>query len=447
MRDLWLVGFLFVAIYYSFRRPYIGVAAWTWIALIAPANWAFGFSTSFRLNLTIVVVTAFSYLFVMKSKEFRLNGMGFWVLLFGFWTLISTMFNLNSDPGWVWGYWNQFIKTLLLFLFIILTVTKRLHIDTLIWAIVFAISAYAGMEALKFVLSGGGHQITGRAGVIADRNDLAVAINMCIPLVIYLLQVTQNRHLKIALWILLLLNIVSVVGTSSRGGFIGLAVLAIAFWLKSRHKLLLGVLGLMLLPILYQSTPEDWRERQATIATAAEEDSSFIGRLWAWKISTLIAIDHPATGGGFRAVTEPNIWHYYAPDTPDFSPLATPPIPEYIKPKAAHNIYFQVLGDHGFVGLFIFLMFLGLALLHNINNAHFGKQHDVMWFRQLAGALTLSMVGFGITGANVSLAYFDLLYAVLGIIAVMSLRRREFLVPAHSRIYAGAEQKRALHNG
>ncbi|WP_415059215.1 DUF5935 domain-containing protein, partial [Haliea salexigens] len=132
MRDLLLVGFLFVAIYYSFRRPYIGVAAWTWIALIAPVNWAFGFSQSFRLNLTIVLVTMLSYLFVEKHKEFRLNAIGFWILAFGFWTLMSTLFNLNSNPQNVWAYWNQFVKVLLLFFFITLIIRKRLHIDVLV---------------------------------------------------------------------------------------------------------------------------------------------------------------------------------------------------------------------------------------------------------------------------------------------------------------------------
>lgn len=433
MRDLWLVGFLFVAIYYSFRRPYIGVAAWTWIALMAPAKWAFGFSQSFRLNLTIVLVTALSWLFIQKSKEFRLNGMGFWILFFGFWTTVTTAFTLKTDVAWVWSYWNQFLKIILLFVFITLTVTRRLHIDTLVWAIVLAISAYAGMESVKFVLSGGSHMIKGRAGIIADRNDLAVAINMCIPLVIYLIQTVRHKHLKLGLWVLLALNILAIVGTSSRGGFIGLAILAFAFWLKSRHKVVLAMLALLLIPVAYQKTPEDWRERQATIATAAEEDGSFIGRLWAWKVSTLIALDHPITGGGFRAVTEPNLWHYYAPFTPGFSPLETPPIPEYVKPKAAHNIYFQVLGDHGFVGLGIFLLFLGLALLSTLRNTHLARRHQVQWFQYLSSALTLSLIGFGITGANVSLAYFDLLYALLGVIAVMTLRREALLGLAPAR--------------
>ena len=427
MRDLFLVGFLFVAIYYSFKRPYIGVAAWAFIALMAPAEWAWGFSQNFRLNLSIVLVTALSYLFVMKRKSFPMTAITFWAILFGFWTLLSTAFNVQIDRADVLEDAIEFVKVLALFVFMVLIFRKRIHIDTFIWAIVLALSSYAAMEAVKFILSAGGHRIVGRAGKIADRNELAVAINMCIPLVIYLAQVTRHRWLRLGLWGLLVLNVVSIVGTYSRGGFIGLCVLGIAFWLKSKHKLALALVVVLALPALYQSAPAEWKERQSTIATAVETDGSFIGRLWAWKISTLIAMDNPLTGGGFRSVTDAQLWNYYAPLTPDFGPVYTRPIPEETRAKAAHNIYFQVLGDHGFVGLFTYLFMLLAALLSTMKNARLGKQHGVEWYYRLSNALTLSMVGYGFTGLNVSLAYFDLLYGIVGTVAVMTMLRRSFL--------------------
>lgn len=434
MRDLLLVGFLLVAIFYAFKRPYLGVAAWVWIALTAPTNWAFGFSQSFRLNFTIVIVTALSYLFVMKNKSFRPGKIGFWVLAFGFWTLVSTAFNLNVDSSWVWGYWVQFMKVIALFLFVVLVLRHKLHIDTFVWAIVLSISAYAAMEGVKFVLSAGGHRIVGRAGIIADRNDLAVAINMCIPLVVYLIYATQHRWLRLGLWGLLALNVVAVVGTYSRGGFIGLSILVVAMWLNSRHKLALAVLALMLLPVMYQAAPDAWKERQSTISTAAEADGSFIGRLWAWKISTLIALDHPMTGGGFGAVTDPVLWNSYAPETPDFGPIYTAPIPVGLAPKAAHNVYFQVLGDHGFVGLGMFLAVLAYAYFSNRSNMKHAQREGHVWYARLASALNLSLIGYGITGANVSLAYFDLLYAVFGLVAVMQMYRLEMLGAGASTI-------------
>lgn len=419
MRDLLLVGFLFVAIYYSFKKPYIGVAAWIWIALTAPAKWAFGFSTSFRMNLTIVLITALAYFFVQKNKSYKFNGLSFWVLMFGLWTLVSTSANLALYSSAVWSYWIQFLKVLALFVFITLVVKKKVHVNTLVWALVLSISAYAGMEGVKFILSGGGHRIIGRAGIIEDRNDLAVAINMCIPLIIYLITTVKNKNLKLGLYGLLGLNVVAVVGTYSRGAFIGLTILAIAFWLKTNKKFVVTIAALIIIPIAFSFAPQSWKERQTTVKTASSQDGSFIGRLWAWKVSTMIALDNPLTGGGFNAVMDYRLWGTYAPFTPDFMIPETPPVPAHVKAKAAHNIYFQVLGDHGFVGLIIFCFILLMTFVSNAQNRRFARDKEQEWLVKFSGAISLSMVGYCITGANVSLAYFDLLYAIVGIVAAI----------------------------
>ena len=422
MRDLLLVGFLFVAIYFSFKRPYLGVAAWVWIALTAPADWTFGFSQAFRLNLTIVLVTFISYMFSKSKGDFKFTNIHFWVLFFGFWMLVSTMFNLRIDSEYAWSKMIEFIKVLALFVFITLTVRKRLHVDTVIWAIVLSISSFAAMEAFKFVVSGGGYRIVGKAGIIADRNDLAVAINMCLPLVLYLWSTTKEKKLKLVLLGFAFLNVVAIVGTYSRGGFIGLLILAFAMWLRSKRKIMYFMLALMSLPVLYVNAPQEWKDRQSTVEHASTEDGSFIGRLWAWKIATLIALDYPITGGGFKATTDPLLWQTYAPETPNFGPIETPKIPIFETPKAAHNIYFQVLGSSGFVGLFVFLMMLWAALSSCLRNAAKAKKNKVKWCQDLSNAIALSFIGYGVTGLNVSLAYFELVYAFLALIAVIKGR-------------------------
>ncbi len=423
MRDLFLLIFFLITIYFTFKRPFIGVCAWIWIALTAPTLWAFGFSTHLRLNLSIVVITFLAYLFSQKNKSFRLGTLGWLVLLFCFWTFISSMTHITYDTAKIWGYFSDFVKVVALFFFAVLLLRTRYQIDTFIWCIVLSVSSYAGMEACKFILSGGGHEIIGRAGVIQDRNDLAVAINMSIPLMVYLLSTTKLKLIRYGLMGLIALNIIAIIGTYSRGGFVGLSILAIAFWWRSHYKIPLAIIAILMIPVLYEKTPEDWRDRQTTVATATTEDSSFIGRLWAWKISTMIALDNPMTGGGFRAVTDPILWHSYAPYTPGFGPIETPTIPEDLEPKAAHNIYFQVLGDHGFVGLSIFLMILISILWINRSNGVKAKKHKQLWCEKLSSAIGLSLVGFCVTGANVSLAYFDLFYALAGIVSAIAIHQ------------------------
>ncbi|MBC3765763.1 putative O-glycosylation ligase, exosortase A system-associated [Neptunicella marina] len=423
MRDLALVFMLFFSIYYAFKRPYIGVCAWVWIALTAPTDWAFGFSTQFRMNLTIVLVTVLAYIFSQKNKSLKGGSLGLLTFLFGFWTLISSYNNITIYPSQVWGHWFEFVKVLMLFLFVLLTIQKRLHIDTFIWAIVLSISSFAASGAFKFLVSGGSYRIVGVAGQIQDRNDLVVAINMCIPLIIYLAQTCKHANLKKGLWGLLILNIIAVVGTYSRAGFVGLLIIGAAFWWKSKSKFKIALLAMCLIPVFYALAPSDWKARQSTVETAATQDSSFIGRLWAWKISTMIALDHPFTGGGFRAVIDPSIWSYYAPATPDFPPIDTPPIPDTQHSLAAHNIYMQVLGDHGFIGLGIFLLIFYRALSINKATLKLAKQNGHLWGVHLSSALSLSIIGFCINGANVSRAYFDLVWAILAIIVVVQVNR------------------------
>ncbi len=421
MRDLILVIFLFAAVYYTFKRPVVGVSAWIWIALIAPTNWTFGFSQIFRLNLSIVLVTVLSYLVWKNKPKFKFTNIHFWVLLFGFWTFISTLYSLTIDSALTWNKFNEFMKVLVLFLFITLTLKTKKDIEAFIWAIVLGLSAYAAMEAVKFVLSGGGHRIIGRAGIIADRNDLAVAINMCLPLIAYLWSITKDKWLKYALLTLIVLNVIAIIGTYSRGGFIGLSILAFAMWLKSDRKILYVAFAIIMLPVLYANAPQDWKDRQSTVETAASTDSSFIGRLWAWKIATLIALDNPLTGGGLKATSDPSLWFGYAPLTPDFGPIETPPIPLEIRPKAAHNIYFQVLANSGFIGLILFLTMLITSYLRIRKCSKNATANNIIWQSNLSKAITLSFIGYGITGLNVSLAYFELLYAFLALIVVISL--------------------------
>ena len=63
-----------------------------------------------------------------------------------------------------------------------------------------------------------------------------------------------------------------------------------------------------------------------------------MGRINAWTMALNLAKDN-FFGGGF-SIYESAVFARYAPD------------PEA---RAAHSIYFQVLGEHGFVGLFLFL--------------------------------------------------------------------------------------------
>src|SRR5690606_31980960 len=104
-------------------------------------------------------------------------------------------------------------------------------------------------------VSGGNHMIHGMPGhVLGDRNELAVAFCMTLPICYYLLGEYGKRSQIIRLGLMgtMALLVFGVVGTQSRGGFIALTVLAAYLFLKSERKILVGILGAILVAVIAQ---------------------------------------------------------------------------------------------------------------------------------------------------------------------------------------------------
>lgn len=99
--------------------------------------------------------------------------------------------------------------------------------------------------------------------------------------------------------------------------------------------------------------------------------------------------------------------------------------------KAAHSIYFEVLGDHGFVGLLLFLCLLGNALRTAWQVRKMtARRPALLWARDMADALGLAVFGFAVGGAGVSLAYFEMFYVVAFLLeALRQCVRKELAQP------------------
>src|SRR3546814_9615977 len=85
------------------------------------------------------------------------------------------------------------------------------------------------------------------------------------------------------------------------------------------------------------------------MATVQDEevDASVQGRFEIWALSFDVALDRPIVGGGFDMLYDLATYTRYGSS---------------IKPRTAHSITFQILGEHGFVGLALFLL-IGITAL------------------------------------------------------------------------------------
>jgi len=425
MRDLFLLGLLPFMLYAMLQRPFIALAMLPWTALFFPNAWVYGIAGSIRYNLLFAGVTLVAYLVHKHKPSFRLSGLGMLVLLFFFWTTLSTSMTIGI-PDVAWEYWNRLLKVVILFLFVLAIVEKKLHVDTLLWGVVLSVGFYGNLEALKFIASGGSHMISGIDGhVLGDRNELALAFVMTLPICVYLLGEygKRSRALQLGLIGTVCLLVFAVIGTQSRGGFLALLTLGAYLFLKSDRKILLSVLIIVLIAALANFASSEWAARIDTIESA-NEDQSFMGRVVAWKLSFIMAMQNPFFGGGFKSLETFSVWNELSRHFFEYSWFYTgDSLPPTTFARAAHSVYFQVLGEHGFVGLFLYLTCLFASWYKAGRVARNAKRAGgPPWLINMAVAFQLSIFAFAFGGAALSFAYFDLIFTLFGLTIVIQKR-------------------------
>ncbi len=149
--------------------------------------------------------------------------------------------------------------------------------------------------------------------------------------------------------------------------------------------------------------PEQWFARMNSIDDY-QQDISALGRLNAWQFALKVAAQHPL-GGGFNVFTR-QMFYQYAPEPLNY--------------HAAHSIYFQVLGEHGYIGLALFLALMVCAWRSGsrLQSACRGLP-ELAWAADLAAMIQVSLVGFAVGGAFLSLAYYDYYYFLIAALVLV----------------------------
>jgi probable O-glycosylation ligase (exosortase A-associated) len=245
--------------------------------------------------------------------------------------------------------------------------------------------------------------------MIADNNSLALALIVVLPLMNYLQATSRVPLARLACLATVGFAVLTIIGTYSRGALVALVAAGATYALRTRAALKFLAAGLVMAVALSSFLPASWSERMSTIQTY-DEDVSFGGRVAAWTTSLNIATARPLTGGGFSAIErDPVARQFQSPGSLSVG-------------RAAHSIYFQVLGDTGFVGLALYLLMVAAAGLNTflVLAATRGRP-ELDWANLLARMLQVSLVAMLVGGAALSMAYYDGFLVLLAVTA--SLRQ------------------------
>ncbi len=406
MRDILFTIILPYYIYISIKRPWIGLGFWMWTSFIKVNMLLYGFASSFQLNRAFALATIFSYIIGKNKIKFKIDSISFLFILYFIWVTISMLLSDVAPRSLDFRYEN-FVKMFIFYIMACKILSTKLHFDYMIWMVIISFGALGCGEGLKYIISGGGHVVTGVRGINGDNNFAGVMMLTTLPLTSYILGQTKTKILKTGLMGVVLLLVAGILATNSRGAFMGLSLLGIYFFIKSERKFLVFFVMVGIIVLAYNLLPDSWFERMNTI-DHAEEDGSFMTRVVSWKMSILIALDHPIFGGGLRAVEDYKLWHHYASD---FDTLSFIPSPEPARIFAAHSMFFQVLGDVGFVGLAIYLCLLATVFFKLGGLIRISKRYQIGgWVVDLLRMLQVSLVVYCFSGALISAANTELLF-------------------------------------
>lgn len=410
MRDIALTALLLGSLPYAIRHPWFGTLVWAWVSVMSPHRLTFGFAHDLPWAAIVGGATLLGFLLTPDHRKLPPSGITTLLILLPIWMTVSTIFSLVPDDAWT--MWNKVMKIFLMLLVTLMLLHTRKHIEWLVWITVGSIAFY-GVKGGIFTLNmGGAERVWGPAGsFIEDNNALALAIVMIIPMLNYIRMTHWSRWVRYAMLPAMALCALSALGSHSRGGLLAIAAMAILLWWRGKRKFMGMIVIVTVGFTIVTFMPEKWNARMETIETY-ETDGSAMGRINAWSMALNLVKDRPVTGGGFD-MYQPWVFAKWAPNPLDL--------------HSAHSIYFQMLGEHGFPGLFFYLLLGALAWVTagwiRARTASNGEYHWAYW---MASMSQVSLVGFAVGGAFLNLAYFDAPYnLVVALVLTKALLQKE----------------------
>lgn len=409
MRDLAVALVVFGLLPFVLKRPFWGILLLAWLGYMNPHRLCYGFMLNFPVVFIVAIFTMIGLLVAKETKRMVWSREVVLLIVFVIWMGITT--TQAMYPAYASLQYEKVLKIQIITFMTLLLLSTRERVDLFVWVVALSLGFYGLKGGVFTIAKGGEHRVWGPEGTfIGGNNELALALVMTIPLMRYLQTQTTRRSLRLGLGAMMFLTAIAAIGSQSRGALLALSTMGFIFWLKGRHKLLFAILIPAVAAIILALMPEAWYERMGTIETY-QDDASALGRINAWWVAWNLARDR-FFGGGFEAFQAPT-FAIYAPN------------PDNV--HDAHSIYFEVMGEQGFVGL---AMFVGLLLLTWLKCSHVirvcKKRPDGGWARELAAMLQVSLIGYMVGGAFLGLANFDYFYHLVALAVVVhdiSVRR------------------------
>lgn len=426
MRDLLILIVLLAFILPGLTRPYLAFAGYLWVDTVVPQSLTFGFLSGRPISMVMAVACFFSL--AIGAKKLSAPKSKALVFLFFFFIVWTTLTTLNAQFSiFAWKKWDYVFKTLVMAFLLMFTIKTRKQLELVVLTLLLSLMFYMFSAGPKTLLGGGGYGATLGLGASNsgwnESSTLSCLAVLTIPLLTYVRKhislipfLAKSGFLKNMIWLGSgILCISTVIGTTARTGlvtlvgYLGLNLLRMR--LRSFFKII--PIALIVAGIIYNVAPESWFERMNTVESG---ESAASGRVAVWKWTIDYVSHKPFMGGGFNSfvANRGQLGLYSSAFEGDTHSLAF------------HSIYFEVLGEHGYVGL---LTFLGLIFgVTRINKSLIKRADTDEKTKDFCLAINYTIYLFCIGGAFIGIAFKPILYHLIAIsIAHHSIINKELI--------------------
>ncbi len=422
MLDLVFLAFIGYVLALGLRRPFLWVLLYVYIDILAPQRIGYSIIASLPVSLIAFAAAFGGWVALDRKSGARFTarqGLMLALLAYCWWTTGNADFPEAAATKWDWVW-----KALLFAIFLPLTLTTRARIEGLALVLVLSIATIVIGTGMKTVLGGGGYEnlkffVNDNSGIYESSTLATVAIGL-IPMIWWFVRhgTLFRPHWAVTGFAaaLTFACLLVPIGTEARTGLLCIAALGVLMLRYTRHRLLFiagaGVLGLTALPFL----PQSYYERMATIAApGGDESASTRVAVWQW---TIDYVDEKPFGGGFDAYRG-NRFSYVMPVKEVAGNTTTVEYKEVVdEGRAFHSSIFEMLGEQGWPGLFIWLALHGMGLwqMERIQRRWRGREDEAeRWIAPFAAALQMGAVIYIVGALFQGIAYQPVMLMLVGL--------------------------------
>lgn len=422
MLDLFFLAFIGYVLVLGLRRPFLWVLLYVYIDILAPQRIGYSAITSLPLSLIAFAAACGGWIALDRKEGARFTlrqALMVLLLAYCFWTTGHADFPIEAATKWDWVW-----KALLFAIFLPLTLTTRLRIEGLALSLLLTVAMIVIATGLKVVTGGGGYGelnffVDDNSGIYESSTLATVAIGL-IPMLWWFVKhgTIFPRHWTVTVFAaaLTFAALLVPIGTEARTGLLCIAALAALMLRYTKRRFLFiagaGVLGLVALPFL----PQSYYDRMSTLAQpSGDESASTRVAVWQW---TLDYVAQKPLGGGFDAFRG-NKFNYVMPvKQTDGNTTTVTYQPVEDKGRAYHSSFFEMLGEQGWPGLFIWvaLHLIGLWHMERIQRRWRDREDEAeRWIAPLAAALQMSALIYLVGATFQGIAYQPVMLMLVGL--------------------------------